>query len=143
MNFATFANVVTMMFCAAVLVQSVRMMRSLKTVKEGALTQVVEALDKSTAQARTVLSDLKVTLGECADNARLVAEGKELAEELSVMIGIANATAERLLEAASAVNRSAAEIEATSGPEAGVLDLADDRQVLEAACAAAPEKVAA
>lgn len=69
MNFATFANIVTTLFCIAVLVQSVRMMRSLKAVKEGALTDVVAALDKATGQARSVLSDLKLTLAACAHQA--------------------------------------------------------------------------
>lgn len=109
MSFAVVTNIVTMIFCLAVLVQSVRMMRSLKSVKEGALTEVVGALDRSTAQARAVLSDMKATLGECAGGQRVVLEGKEMAEELSVMIGIANATAERLVEAASSANRRPAE----------------------------------
>jgi mevalonate kinase len=104
MTFATVANIATMLFCLAVLVQSVRMMRSLKAVKEGALTEVVEALDKSTAQARVVLSELKMALGHCAGHARVLGEAKEMAEELGVMIGIANASAERLVEAASAAN---------------------------------------
>lgn len=107
MNFATMTNIVTILFCTAVLVQSVRMMRSLKSVKEGALTDVVEALDRSTAQAREVLGELKLTLGECAASGRVVADGRDMAEELGVMIGIANATAERLVEAASAANRPA------------------------------------
>jgi hypothetical protein len=106
MTFATLANIATMLFCLAVLVQSVRMMRSLRDMKDGTLTQVVEALDKSTAQARTVLSDLKATLGECAGAARGAAEAKELAEELGVMIGIADATAERLLQAGRDANRA-------------------------------------
>lgn len=109
MSFAVVTNIVTMIFCFAVLVQSVRMMRSLKSVKEGALTEVVGALDRSTAQARAVLSDMKATLGECAGGQRVVLEGKEMAEELSVMIGIANATAERLVEAAGSANRRPAE----------------------------------
>lgn len=107
MNFATMTNIVTILFCLAVLVQSVRMMRSLQSVKEGALTDVVEALDRSTSEAREVLGDLKLTLGECAANGRVVADGRDMAEELGVMIGIANATAERVVEAASAANRPA------------------------------------
>lgn len=107
MTVATVANVVTMAFCLAVLVQSVRMMRSLKAVKEGALTDVVVALDKSTAQARAVLSELKAALIECAGNARVLDGGKDMAEELGVMIGIANASAERLMDAAALANRSA------------------------------------
>lgn len=100
MSFSTFTNIVTMMFCAAVLVQSVRMMRAFNTVKEGPLPQVVEALDKSTAQARAVLSELKEALRkDGAANAKIVADGDAMREELSIMIGIANAAAERIVEA--------------------------------------------
>lgn len=107
MSFATLANIATMFFCVAVLVQSVRMMRSLKTVKDGALTDVVQALDKSTAGARAVLVELKASLGECAGHTRVLGEAKDMAEELSVMIGIANASAERLVEVASAARGAA------------------------------------
>jgi hypothetical protein len=104
MTFATVINIATMLFCLAVLVQSVRMMRSLKAVKEGALTQVVEALDKSTVHARAVLSELKMALGQCASHTHVLGEAKEMAEELGIMIGIANASAERLVEAAAATS---------------------------------------
>lgn len=104
MTFATLTNIVTMIFCLAVLVQSVRMMRSLNTVQDGALSTGVDALDLATAQARTVLHDLKATLGECAGSQRTVRDGKDMAEELSVMIGIADASAERLMEASRHAN---------------------------------------
>lgn len=107
MNVAVITNILTMALCIAVLVQSVRMMRSLKAVKEGALTDVVTALDRSTVQARGVLSEIKAALMECAGNARILEEGKNMADELSVMIEIANNTAERLLLAASGANRAA------------------------------------
>jgi uncharacterized membrane protein YcjF (UPF0283 family) len=109
MNFATVANICTMVLCVAVLVQSVRMMRSLKAVKEGALTDVVNALDKSTGQARAVLSELKKALLECANMARALEDGKNMADELADMIEIANGSADRLVEAASAANRSGAD----------------------------------
>lgn len=105
MNFAVITNILTMALCVAVLVQSVRMMRSLKAVKEGALTDVVTALDRSTVQARGVLSELKAALVECAGNARVLDEGKSMADELGVMIEIANNTAERLVQAAADANR--------------------------------------
>ena len=99
MSFAVFTNLIVILLCAAVLVQSVRMMRSFRAVKDGGLQSVVEALDKSTAQARAVLSDLKDTLRtDAAANARVVAEGEAMREELAVMVGIANAVAERIME---------------------------------------------
>lgn len=108
MSFATLANIATMVFCFAVLVQSVRMMRSLQAVKDGALTDVVQALDKSTTHARAVLSELKNALGECAHRTQVLGEAKDMAEELGIMIGIANASAERLVDVASTARSAAA-----------------------------------
>lgn len=102
MSFALLANVLTMIFCMAVLVQSVRMMRSLRTVKDGALTEVVTALEKATVGARAVLSEMKATLStDCAQHARLVEQARGLRDELSDMIGIADAACERVVNAVS------------------------------------------
>ncbi|MFZ5746642.1 MAG: DUF6468 domain-containing protein [Pseudomonadota bacterium] len=132
MNIAMTTNILTMVLCIAVLVQSVRMMRSLRTVKDGALTQVVDALEKATAQARSVLSDMKTTLGrDCAENARLIDEAKALRDELSVMIGIADSTAERIVEAVSAGNRATAVAEQAAEP--ALRDDIDSRDDDEAA----------
>jgi hypothetical protein len=115
-----FVNVLTMIFCLAVLVQSVRMMRSLRTVKDGALTQVVEALEKATGQARTVLSDMKTTLGgECAENARLVDIARGLRDELSMMVDLADSAAERIVAVVGTANAlSAAAVSAHAEPQA-------------------------
>ena len=57
-------------------------MRSLRKVKDGALSDTVKALDIATVQARAVLSDMKRTLsGDCAENARLVAEALSVRSE--------------------------------------------------------------
>ena len=116
MSFTAFTNIITILFCIAVLVQSVRMMRSLKQVREGQLDRTVGALDIATASARSVLAELKQTLStEGAANARTLNEAREVREELNVMIGIANAMAERLIEAASAGSRQEAAL--VSEPE--------------------------
>jgi hypothetical protein len=105
MSIALFANVLTIILCVAVLVQSMRMMRSLRAVKEGALTDVVKALDHATVQARSVLSDMKQTLGtDCARHARLVEQARDLRDELSDMIGIADSACERIVSAVSLAN---------------------------------------
>jgi hypothetical protein len=105
MSLAILANVLTMILCLAVLVQSVRMMRSLRTVKDGALTEVVGSLEKATAGARAVLSEMKATLGtDCAQHARLVEKARDLRDELSDMIGIADASCERIVNAVGAAN---------------------------------------
>ena len=113
MTFATFTNIILIILCCAVLVQSVRMMRSFQAVKNGGLKDMVSALEKATAQARLVLADMKETLRtDCAANARTVAQAEEIREELTVMVGIANAVAERILETVEANNRSGVEAKA-------------------------------
>lgn len=105
MSIALFANVLTIILCVAVLVQSMRMMRSLRAVKDGALTDVVKALDQATVHARSVLSDMKQTLGtDCARHARLVEQARDLRDELSDMIGIADSACERIVSAVSLAN---------------------------------------
>lgn len=102
MTFATLSNIVTMLFCIAVLVQSVRLMRALRAVKSDDFGAIISALDASTAQARTVLADLRETLRtECAANARVIAGGTAMREELTVMSGIADSVAERIVAAVS------------------------------------------
>lgn len=103
MTFATFTNIIVILIGGAVLVQSVRMMRSFKAVKDGGLKDMVVALERATVQARAVLGELKETLRtEGAANARALAQSEEIRDELSVMIGIANAAAERVLEGVEA-----------------------------------------
>lgn len=105
MSIALLANVLTIILCVAVLVQSMRMMRSLRAVKDGALTDVVKALDQATVHARSVLSDMKQTLGtDCARHARLVEQARDLRDELSDMIGIADSACERIVSAVSLAN---------------------------------------
>ncbi|MBC7583231.1 MAG: hypothetical protein H7316_05725 [Tardiphaga sp.] len=107
MTFATVTNVATMILCIAVLIQAVRLMRALDTVKGGALTDVVRALEISTGEARNVLNKLSDLLrGDVAVTARTLNEGKSMIEELTVMTGIANAIAERIVEAAGSSNRT-------------------------------------
>lgn len=103
MTFATFTNIIVILLCIAVLVQSVRLMRSFRVVQDGGLKDMVGSLDRVTIQARTVLADLKQTLAtDGRANADAVARGEAIREELSVMVGIANAVAERLMESANA-----------------------------------------
>lgn len=100
MSFSTVTNIMTMLFCTAVLVQSIRLMRCLKDVKGENFAEIVVALDTATSQARNVLADLRETLRvDCAANARVIASGTAMREELTVMAGIADAVAERIVEA--------------------------------------------
>lgn len=122
MSLAILANLLTILFCTAVLVQSIRMMRSLRAMKDSGLTDVVTALDRATAQARGVLSEMKLTLGtECAQHARQVSRAEDLRDELSDMIGIADAACERIVSAMG----SAKGIR-MAGPEASDEAMIDD-----------------
>ena len=125
MSFATLTNIVTMLFCSAVLVQSVRMIRCLRAVKGDDFGAMVKALDTATAEAREVLDDLRDTLRvDCAANARVIATGTAMREELTVMAGIADAVAERIVEAvekSSATSSRAAAAKAKAKPRAPVV----------------------
>lgn len=93
-------NIATILLCLAVLVQSVRMMRSLKAMRESTLAEAAQALDRATAAANHVLGELKRTLKEDSRaTAEVLREGAALREELIVMVGIANSVAERLVDA--------------------------------------------
>ena len=110
MSFATTTNIVTIILCIAVLVQSARMMRSLAALKAVDLPKMVTALDASTAQARLVLSELKTVLQKDGEpHMRALAQAQEIRDELGVMVGIANATADRLLESSAAARIASAE----------------------------------
>lgn len=103
MSFATTTNIVTIILCLAVLVQCARMMRSLAELKTADLPGTVSALQTATGQAGLVLSELKtVLLEDAGPGLRALGEAKAIRDELSVMVDIANATADRLLETASA-----------------------------------------
>lgn len=118
MSFATLTNVATMLFCIAVLIQTMRLMRCLDTVKGGALTDVIAALDTSTAEARRVLAHLtEILRTDVAATSQMIDQGKAMIEELSVMTGIADAIAERIVDAAGASNRADKDARSPSVPE--------------------------
>lgn len=105
MTFATFTNLILVMLCIAVMVQSARMMRSFNSIRSGNLSDMVTQLDRATGQARMVLADLKTLLStDGAANARAIASSQALRDELSVMVGIGNAVAERIMDAAAQGN---------------------------------------
>ena len=108
MNFVACTNIATALFCAAVLIQSVRMMRSLKAMRHAPLSDVVAALDASTERAKTVLSEMKTMLSHgIAANGRCSEDARKLSDELRIIIEIADAAADRIVEATSAANQRA------------------------------------
>lgn len=119
MTFATMTNIATMILCIAVLIQTVRLMTMLATVKGGALTDMVKALDVATHEARQVMAGLSALLqGDVAQTSRTLIEGKTMVEELTIMTGIANAIAERIVDAASASNGPAGHADPQADPRA-------------------------
>jgi hypothetical protein len=109
MTFATTINIVTIILCLAVLVQSARMMRSLAALKAADLPAMVAALDVATGQARRVMSELRdMLVREGEPSMRALADAGAIRDELGVMVGIANATADRLLECAAVARTPAA-----------------------------------
>lgn len=105
MTFATTINLVTIILCVAVLVQCARMMRSLEAFRSADLPGTAKALDAATSQARLVLEHIRQLLAAEADpKIRSLDEARAIADELAVMIGVANASADRLLESARLAN---------------------------------------
>lgn len=102
MTFVALSNLVLAILCVAVVVQSVRMIQKFNALKSSDLGETVKSLDRATAQARQVLAELKQILEtDGAASIRTIQSGENLREELTVMVGIGNAVAERILEAAS------------------------------------------
>ncbi|MFC3578697.1 DUF6468 domain-containing protein [Sphingomonas hylomeconis] len=102
MTFSTIADLVTTALCVAVIVQMLRVKRSLDAVRRGDLGHVVAALDQSTVQARIVLSELKGTLERCTSHAETTERGREVLDELRLMVELADGAADRLIAASSA-----------------------------------------
>lgn len=99
MSFATTINLATIILCIAVLVQCARMMRSLQAFRSADLPGTAAALDAATAKAHQVLEHIRVVLAaEAEPKIRSLDEARTIADELAVMIGIANASADRLLD---------------------------------------------
>ena len=110
MTFATTTNIITIILCAAVLVQASRMMRQLAQLKAVDMPAITRTLDESTARAQAVVSELRTVLAQDADpSVRSLAEARTIRDELEVMVGIANATADRLVETAASARAAWAE----------------------------------
>lgn len=110
MTFVTLSNLILMPLCVAVIAQSMRMMKSIRDMRASALGDSVTQLDRATGQARAVLMELKSLLAtDVVVQNRSIAHGEALRDELSVMVGIGNAVAERIMEAAAAQKEARAE----------------------------------
>jgi hypothetical protein len=100
MTFATLVNVVLAALCVIVVVQCLRMMKAVRDLKDVGLDKGVAQLETATANAQAVLTELKTVLGQSLNvQNRTLVEGEALRDELSVMVGIGNAVAERIVDA--------------------------------------------
>ncbi|MBZ6379232.1 hypothetical protein B5C34_08820 [Pacificimonas flava] len=95
---ATFTSVLTILFCTAVLVQAVRLDRRLKLIQSAENGKMVQALDEAARRAEAATEALRDLLRN--EGARLqgdIGRGKDMADELTVMVGLADAAADRIL----------------------------------------------
>lgn len=106
MTLATTVNLVLVILCIAVLVQCQRMMRHLGAFRRADLPGTAAALEAATAEASRVLDQLRRLLAEeTPSKLRALGEAERIGDELAVMIGIANASADRLLETAKTARK--------------------------------------
>lgn len=103
MNIALMTQLVLALLCTGVIVQTMRLIKRLKLVTNGSLGETVKALIKATNDARTVLDGLRHALsGDGKEVATHVTTARTLSDELSLLIGIANAVADRLVDVGAA-----------------------------------------
>jgi hypothetical protein len=101
---STVSNIVVIILCVGVLVQTTRMIQAFSTFRKTDISETVTALDQATARAAATLSELKYLLAtESAANRSGLAAAEALRDELSVMVGVGNSVAERIMEAAATV----------------------------------------
>lgn len=94
-------NFALVIVSVCVLVQSVRMDRRIRTLRDNNLSEAVGRLDRATYQARLVLEDLRFVLAnDVAARADAAAAAEALREELVMMVDIGNSVAERISDAA-------------------------------------------
>mgnify|MGYP003584988345 CR=1 FL=1 len=105
MTFVTFSNAMMMLLCVAVIVQTLRVSKSIRDLRSVSLGDSVVQLERATGQARAVLGELKVLLAnEAVAQSRGAANSEALRDELAVMVGIGNSVADRIMEAVAAQN---------------------------------------
>ncbi len=129
MTLATVTNMLVIILCTAVLVQTSRMMLAVRRLRGEGTGELVKVLDRAVAQSRTVLGELRATLAtEGAAHAEAIAGAAtlhgqltDLRNELDVMIAVGNSVADRIAGA----NQGAATARDDSGPRSPDHDRAD------------------
>ncbi|WP_404479618.1 hypothetical protein [Novosphingobium sp. BL-52-GroH] len=134
---ASAINLALVVLCLGVLVQSVRLDRRIRALRDNNLGEAVFRLDRATQQARLVLDDLRFVL---ANDVTARSEGAAAAEamrdELAMMVDIGNSVAERISEAAS--QAQAAEVAARTRATRAGLEAQAERAGEDLAPAPAP-----
>ena len=93
-------NAVLMLLCIAVLVQTARLMRSIRAIRSIDFKGTIVALDKSSEEARQVIQEMKEALSGCVlANKLALSKSQDLRDELSFMSDLANSSADRVIEA--------------------------------------------
>ncbi len=119
-------NVITSLFCAAVLVQTVRLSQAVHKLRHAGLIEVVASLEAATETSQQALGALTKVLsaeGPPLDAAvrgarDLRAQLTTLRDELSLMIEIGNGVAERILAAANGARGAARDTSAADAATA-------------------------
>jgi hypothetical protein len=110
MTFVTFSNAMVMLLCVAVIVQTLRVSKSIRDLRATSLNDSVAQLERAAGQARAVLGELRTLLAtEAVAQSRGAANSEALRDELAVMVGIGNSVADRIMEAVAAQNEAKAE----------------------------------
>ncbi|QJU57446.1 hypothetical protein HL653_06250 [Sphingomonas sp. AP4-R1] len=104
MSLTIISNIVVSILCVGVLIQVTRMSLALRTLQRSDIGETVAALDHATARATATLAEFQRALAaESAANHRSLSSGEALRDELSVMVGVGNNIADRIMEAAATV----------------------------------------
>jgi hypothetical protein len=104
MSLTIISNIVVSILCVGVLIQVTRMSLALSTLQRSDIGETVAALDHATARATATLAEFQRALAaESAANQRSLSSGEALRDELSVMVGIGNNIADRIMDAAATV----------------------------------------
>ncbi|MGU3315154.1 DUF6468 domain-containing protein [Sphingomonas sp. M6A6_1c] len=119
MSFALITNLVLVVLCAVVALQATRMMRRIRDMRADNLHDTIVALDRATQEASQVLGEMKQLLAtDVASGFRTIRTAQALQDELSVLIGIGNAVADRIIEASDSVRPEPETAEAAPDAEA-------------------------
>jgi hypothetical protein len=102
---STTLNFVLMILCIAVLIQTARLMRSVRALRSTDFKGTIVALDKSSEEARQVMQEMKEALSGCVlANKLTLSKSQDLRDELSFMSDLANSSADRVIEAVEQAN---------------------------------------